>query len=106
MAAARFVRETRFGRLTPLPSRTASCLQDTARYAFRLAQWNELAGVDSFFTLFYFVTNAGRTDIEIIGAPPAVAAAPAASPPLTRPRPQSSSTAASSSRACRTPTCG
>lgn len=40
---------------------------DRARYVFKLSAWNELAGVDDFFTLFYFVRNDGKTDIEIIG---------------------------------------
>ncbi len=40
---------------------------DRARYVFQLSAWNELAGVDDFYTLFYFVRNDGKPDIEIIG---------------------------------------
>ena len=39
---------------------------DVARYAFLLASWNELGGVDDHFTLFYYARNNNTTDIEIV----------------------------------------
>lgn len=41
-------------------------MADRERYVFRLTAWNELAGVDDTFTLFYFIKNDGRVDVEIL----------------------------------------
>jgi hypothetical protein len=39
---------------------------DRERLCFRLSAYNELAGVDDKFVLFYFIRNDERVDIEIM----------------------------------------
>lgn len=38
---------------------------DRACYSFKLSAWNELAGVDDFYSLFYYIRNDGVPEIEI-----------------------------------------